>query len=301
MTINWVYIAILSAAALATVNVIDSHLLSHRMPSLKSFIIPVSIIYITIGVVFSFLFPLQPANTIHLAAAVISALLRAFALYPMLELFRKEEVAVVIPVLYAYPIFVAILAIPILGESLTVLEWLAVLMVVAGAIMISIKKTTPDGSSKWNFKVLAILSGCAIMLALSDISAKYALDSISSENLFWMSSICMALVFLALGLRPSSWKQLLSMARLKGTLAIITSNEILALTGIMLSFSAIKLGPVSLVSTVFSTRPLFVVIASFIISRLYPSFLNWQNPRLIYIRVLAVLMIVGGIAIINIV
>jgi drug/metabolite transporter (DMT)-like permease len=301
MTTDWIYIALLSAVALGTVNVVDSHLLSQRMPSLKSFVLPVGIIYVIIGVIFAFLFPLQSTSAIHLSAAVVSALLRATAIYLMLDLFRKEEVTVIIPVLYAYPIFVAILAIPILGESLTLLEWMAIFMVVAGAIMISIKKTTPDGSSKWNLKILAILAGCGLMLALSDISAKYALESISSQNVFWISSIIMGLVFLALTLRPASWKQLLSMPKLSGTLIIITSNEILALTGVLLSFTAIQLGPVSLVSTVFSTRPLFVVIASLIISRLYPSFLKWQNPRLIAIRVIAVLMIVGGIAIINLI
>jgi uncharacterized membrane protein len=301
MTTDWIYYALLSAVALGTVNVVDSHLLSQRMPSLKSFLLPVGIIYIIIGVVFSFLFPLLSINTPHLAATAVSALLRGIALYIMLDLFRKEDVAVIIPVLYAYPIFVAILAIPILGEYLTPLEWIAILMVVAGAIMISLKKTSPDGSSKWNFKILAILAGCGLMLALSDISAKFALESISSRNMFWISSIIMGLVFLTPSLRPKSWKQLLSMPKLGGTMTILACNEILALTGVLLSFIAIQSGPISLVSTVFSTRPLFVVITSFLISRLFPSFLKWQNPKLIVIRIVAVLMIVAGIAIINII
>jgi drug/metabolite transporter (DMT)-like permease len=301
MTTDWIYLAILSAVALGTVNVIDSHLMSHRMPSLKSFLIPVGIIFLMMGVIFVLLFPLQPTNAWHLIIAVISALLRAAPIYIMLDLFRKEEVSVVVPVVYAYPIFVAILAIPLLGEFLTLLEWIAILMVVAGAIMISIKKTGTDGNGKWNFKILAILTGCAFMLALSDIAAKFALESISSQNLFWITSMTMGLVFLALSLRPSVWKQLLSMAKLRGTMIIIGSNEILALAGVLLSFAAIQRGPVSLVSTVFSTRPLFVIVVSFIISRIFPSFLKWENPRLITIRIVAVLMIIAGIAIINII
>ena len=251
--------------------------------------------------VFVSLFPLPSTNAFYLSTAVISGLLRAAPIYIMLDLFRKEEVSVVVPVIYAYPIFVAILAIPLLGELLTWLEWIAIFMVVAGAIMISMKKTGPDGNGKWNYKILAILTGCAFMLALSDIAAKFALESISSQNLFWISSMTMGTVFLTLALRPSAWKELASMAKLRITLIIIMSNEILALTGVLLSFAAIQRGPVSLVSTIFSTRPLFVIIASFIISRIFPSFLKWENPRLITIRIVAVLMIIAGIAIINII
>jgi drug/metabolite transporter (DMT)-like permease len=301
MTTDWIYLAILSALALAIVNVVDSHLMSHRMPSLKAFLIPVGIIFFLMGVVFTFLFPLQPTNPLHIIIAVVSALFRAVPIYFMLDLFRKEEVSVVVPVVYAYPIFVAILAIPLLGEFITLPEWIAILMVVAGAIMISIKKTGTDGSSKWNFKILAILTGCAFMLAISDIAAKFALESISSQNLFWITSMTMGLVYLALALRPSVWKELFSMAKLRGTMLIIGTNEILALTGVLLSFAAIQRGPVSLVSTIFSTRPLFVIVVSFIISHLFPSFLKWENPRLITIRIVAVLMIIAGIAIINII
>ena len=98
MTTDWIYIAILSAVALGTVNVVDSHLLSQRMPSLKSFLLPVGIIYIMIGVVFIFIYPLQQTDLLHMSTAVISALLRAAALTLMLDFFTKEEVAVIIPV-----------------------------------------------------------------------------------------------------------------------------------------------------------------------------------------------------------
>jgi hypothetical protein len=56
---------------------------------------------------------------------------------------------------------------------------------------------------------------------------------------------------------------------------------------------------VSLVSTVVSSRPIFVVIFALILSRVSPMFLQWQPGKaMLVLRLIAITMIVGGIAII---
>jgi hypothetical protein len=82
-------------------------------------------------------------------------------------------------------------------------------------------------------------------------------------------------------------------------MGLILFNEILAPAAIVISFWAMARGPVSLVSTLTSSRPIFVVIFALILSRLAPSFLESQSGRgMLIVRLVATVMIVGGIAII---
>ena len=88
---NWVNIAILSAAVLGLVNVVDSHLLSRRMPSLGSFLLPVGIITLIFGSVLFILFPLpEITSKLTLFVALTSGILRSAAITIMLYTLRRE-------------------------------------------------------------------------------------------------------------------------------------------------------------------------------------------------------------------
>ena len=83
-------------------------------------------------------------------------------------------------------------------------------------------------------------------------------------------------------------------------IALLIVNELLAPIAIALSLWAIERGPVSLVSTITSSRPIFVVIFALILSRAAPTFLDWQPGRgLLALRLMATVMIVSGITIIH--
>ena len=64
-------------------------------------------------------------------------------------------------------------------------------------------------------------------------------------------------------------------------------------------FWAMENGPVSLVSAILSSRPIFVLILAVILSRVLPRFLVWQYGReVLALRIMATTMIVAGIAVI---
>jgi len=85
-------------------------------------------------------------------------------------------------------------------------------------------------------------------------------------------------------------------------MGLLVFNETLAPIGIVLSFWALERGPVSLVSTIISSRPMFVLMAALILSRLSPMFLKWRYGKwILAMRLIATAMIVSGIAIIHLV
>jgi len=296
---SWVNTAILSAAIMGVVNILDSHLLSRRVPGLRAFLIPVGVIHLIFGSILFALFPLPAGTDIWpILVALISAVLRTAAVIIMLYSLKKEEVSRVIPVVYTYPIFVAVIAVPVLGESLQCLEWLAIIIVVAGAVMVSLKKS-PSGAISWQSQ-LGLLFISSLLFATADVASKYALAYISFWNMFSFTTFCISGIFLLVSVRPHIVRQLINMERRSSTMSLLALNEILAISAAMLTFWALDRGPVSLVSTITSSRPMFVLIFALILSRLSPMFLEWDSDRgILALRLIATAMIIGGIAIIH--
>ncbi len=230
--------------------------------------------------------------------AVVSGIFRTIAVTLLLYNLQREEVSRVIPVVYSYPIFVAIIAVLFMGETLGYLQWLAIIIVVAGALMVSVRQS-PSGSTIWLGKPLLLLFGSSLLLAMADVTSKYALAYISFWNMFSLAAFCISGIFLLVSMRPHVLSQLISMERRNSAIALLAFSEILAPVGIVLLFWAIERGPVSLVSTITSSRPVFVVIFALILGRILPEFMEWQPGKgILALRLVAIAMIFGGITII---
>jgi len=158
---------------------------------------------------------------------------------------------------------------------------------------------SPSGSIRWRGKLLLLFSA-SLLFAAADIAAKYALAYISFWNMFWLSAFCMSGIFLLVSVRPQVVGQVIKMEQRNSALGLLAFNETLTPIGIVLSFWALERGPVSLVSTIISSRPMFVLMAALILSRLSPMFLKWRYGKwLLAMRLIATAMIVSGIAIIH--
>jgi drug/metabolite transporter (DMT)-like permease len=299
---DWINTAILSASISGVVNIFHSHLLTKRLPGLRSMLLLAVIFNFIYGFIALALFPLSKDVTIWpLLTAIAYASLRAVAIMIMLNSLKKEEVSNVIPVAYTYPIFVALLAVPILSETLGYLEWLAILCVVLGAIVISIRQAD-SGSTNLNIKLLFMLLGSSLLFAIADIAAKYTLRYMSFWNMFWINVFWMYGIFLLISVRRDVIKQIFTIKRIKSTMALIALNETLVPISSVLLLWALKRGPVSLVSTILSSRPMFVLLFAIILSRLFPKFLEWRaTKKILILRLIGTIMVVGGIIIVQLV
>ena len=138
---SWASVAIFSAAIYGIITTIDSHLISKRMPGLRAFLLPLSIVHLFYGLIFFYLFPFPDKIGLWpLTVAFGSSIIRIAGATIMIYLLKKEEVSRVVPVVYTYPIFVALIAVPLLGESINPLQWLSIVIVVAGAVIVSFKQ-----------------------------------------------------------------------------------------------------------------------------------------------------------------
>jgi len=151
----------------------------------------------------------------------------------------------------------------------------------------------------WLVKPLILLTISSILTAISDIMTKYALDYISTWNMYWISHLILPLVFFSISFRPNVFREVMNLQKRSSSLIWLILSEMMAVTALILLYWSMQRGPVSLVSAVGSTRPLFVFLYAVIISRFSNFLLEEQTGRLaLLLRFIAISLIVGGIIII---
>jgi len=296
---TWANAALLSASVMALVSILDSHLVSKRFSSVRSFILPIGLIHLVYGVIVRLAFPLPAGIDVSLVGvAVLSSCLRTGAVVIMLDSLRHREVSSVIPVVYAYPMFVAVMAFMFLEERLSLLQWGAVGIVASGAVMISLGREPSRSDIGRPRAVLLFFS--SLLLAAADVTSKQALSQLTFWNLFWVQAFVMGGTFVLFSLRRSVLAEIGALADRWRVLKLLALNEVIAPVGIILSYWAMAHGPVSLVSALLSSRPLLVLVFALALSHRAPDFLFWsKGRRLLVTKVVATAMIVGGVAIIK--
>ncbi|PKB63840.1 MAG: hypothetical protein BZY80_05355 [SAR202 cluster bacterium Io17-Chloro-G2] len=282
------------------VTVLDKRLASYDLPSLPSFYMGVLIAQVSYGTVALVLTGLpEDAPLNRLAAAGVSGLCWGGALGMMFWGYKLEEASRASAIIHTFPVFVAVLAVVFLGETLVAGQWAAILVVVAGAITISVWGSRSGTIFRLN-RAFPILIGASMFTALGLLTGKYALEELPVWFVFSMRSYGMAILFVSLW-RPGAFGQLFGAIRNWRTLLVLFLAEFsLAPLAMVLNVAAINLGPVSLVSTITATRPIFVFIYGTLLSTsAFPLLEEPLEPRTLAVKLGAIVTIVGGIAVLT--
>ena len=294
-----IWLALLSAAIFGLVTVTDKRLISVNMPNISSFyFIIVITLYVHTGLaIIVFGIPDQLPLT-HLLLAGIAGLFWGASLWTMFIGYRFEEASRASAVIHTFPVFVALLAVPFLGEILSIAQCLAILIVVVGAFSISLRSSA--GNLFTINKAFPILIAASILTALAHITGKYSLEKIEVEFVYAMRNFFMA-TFLAMFSRPKDTVTVIRALKNPQTLALVIVGEtILAPIGIFLNVAASSIGAISIVSTVTASRPFFVFLYGSILSvgpfRLLDESID---IRTLATKAISISLIIGGIALLS--
>ncbi len=296
---TWLTVAIVAAAVTALVSIMDSHLISKRLPSFQAFLAPIGLVHSVVGIVI-FSINTVPAGTDPTTVLIAfgSGIVRVGGALIMLRTLRSEEVSRVMPVANTFPIFVAILAVPFLGETLGWLQWLAIFITVAGAMLISVRRGSQGGYRLRRSSASLVVA--SLFFGIANTLAKYALDDLSFLTLYGINAVCLGGMFALFSVRPRVFREFRDMAGRGPALLLLGINEIVALTGFMLSFWAMERGPISMVSTILATRPAFVFIFALGLSRFYPAALDEQmGRRVVAMKVVSIALVISGVALLT--
>jgi uncharacterized membrane protein len=296
----WIVTSLATAITISIANILDSHVLSKKLQGLSPYLLTMAVFQAVTALIALAIFPFPAASRFaDILAGIGGGLANAVALVILLNALQKGEVSRVIPVTSSFPIFVALLSMPLLGEMLSFTGWLTVLLTVAGAVLISLQLDGGGKKTKLHSSFLLLLF-VALLFSVSNIAYKYAMTTISTWNTFTINGLCVATVALIYAARKKNILELKNLEQRNQKIGLIIGNQMIAALGIILSFIAIRSGPVALVSTIMNIRPAFILIFSLIISRFYPGFITEHMARkTIIIKIIGIAMITGGVAIIG--
>jgi bacterial/archaeal transporter family protein len=299
MSSAWILLAFLSTVLAALINILDSHMMARRMPGWRAYALICDLFTLPVGIVMLLLFPL-PAGTgfIPLLAILASAVSSSGAIIIVLQAMKSESVARVAPITGTAPVFVAVLAMLFLGETIDWMQWLGILAVVTGGILISFK-WDDRGSGYFGIRPFLLLISASILIAVSSVTNKYALGYMSFWNSASLLFISSALLFLAVCLRPGVLREIAALRERKLTVWLALGNQAASIVVAVLSYRVIELAPVALASTIFNSKPLFIFIFAGLTGQIAPGFLIHErgSRKVLFIRAAATLAVVGGLTV----
>ena len=297
---DWVLASTGAAIGFAAVTILDKVILGRHVASAWVFILVAGFLQLPGALVpLAFVaFPGYPAEM--WLAALASGACYGMSLVLMFWALRRQDASLVTAVDQTAPVFVAIIAVTFLAEDLTGWHWVAILVTVAGAALISLRRRAGGQPSlgSWFFVVL----GASALFAAGTTLSKVALDGgMSLWNLYTVRSITLTASMVAFAWRPGIVGELGMLIRdTRGISLFVFTEAGLAFGSMYLTTLAIQLGPVSLATTVMASRPMFVFLFGIVLSAGALGVLAEPLDRASLVqRGAAIAMIIAGIAAIS--
>lgn len=215
--------------------------------------------------------PIAAPGALSIAIIVFSGILYMGAMLFYLEALQSEEASVVAPFFQASPLFGYGLAYVVLGETLSGRQMTGGLLIVAGALIVSLRLR--PGGHAFKARLAALMLACGFALALSTLIFKiFALDVEFWTTTFWLF-VGEAIFGCGLLSIPAYRAQFATVLRSHtvALLSINASNELINLGGALGNRYALMFAPLSLVQAIGSTTTLFVFAFGILLSLFGPG------------------------------
>jgi len=293
----WVVYSFLAALFWATASTLDKYILSKwvKNPIVSTMIF--GIIGLIASILIYFVKGYSEISSMNLFLAFVGGLTYVIATILYFEAVKIEEISRISALAYFSQLFVTIFAAVFLREVFTSTIYAGILLILAGAILISSKdiaKITKIRPSKafW----LMMLSSA--MIAVVAILTKYLLEYAD----FWTVFSYTRGIGTFIALIPVfyfKYPELKALAKEHGKKAVgaISISGIFTMLGSLVITIAASTGPVTLVNAISMTRPFFVLLFATVLSIFYPKILREElGKSAIILKVAAIiLMFIGAI------
>ena len=239
-------------------------------------------------------------DALSIAVIVLAGILYMGAMLFYLEALQSEEASVVAPFFQASPLFGYGLAYVVLGETLSGRQMAGGLLIVAGALLVSLR--LQRGAGAFKARLAALMLTCGFALALSALIFKiFAIEIEFWTTTFWLF-VGEAMFGCALLSIPSYRAQFVTVLRshTAALLSINASNELINLGGALGNRYALIFAPLSLVQAIGSTTTLFVFFFGVLLSLFVPGLSREQlSGRELLRKGIAAGLVAIGVALIT--
>ncbi|MFC1935601.1 EamA family transporter [Chloroflexota bacterium] len=300
---GWVMASLGSAVLFAGVSVLDKRILAVHVPGLLGFYFLLGVIQVAMAMFVAVAGPWESgASGEAVAAAMVSGTLWGGGLMLFFYGLRVLEVSRVAPIFHISPVFVAIMAVFLLDERLLLVHWLAIFAVVSGAGLVMLGQDQSKTSRRTTL-AFALVFLASIITAAATVASKVALEEMNFWNVFAFRSLFLGVVFLIPAVRLHGLRQAKAvLADRRGAGLILLTEGVLAPIAVYAMLLALSLGPASLASTLMSTRPVFVLIISALLSTRFWHVLDEPLTRdALALKAVSAAMVVGGVSVLSLV
>ena len=301
LPVSWIALSLLSAAVMGMIGILDKAFLYHFARSYRTLPLLIGISHIPMGFAFIAVSPLDNLTAGAVAWGLTAGLLGGLSAVVFLQVMARREVSRTVAVTQTYPIFVAPLAVLFLDESLRVFDWFAILVTVAGAVMISMRQDV-EGRRIVIDRSFYELLFASLLLAGMSLAAKQAVETLPVLLVHGLRSLGVAPMLLAFSLRAGPLSEVRRMIAEKSpALAVFGANEFVIVNlGMVLNLWAMSLGPVSLVTAISASTSLFLLAYGVLLGLRFRGMLGEQvSRRAVIVKSVAMVLVVAGVAIIS--
>ena len=291
----WALVALASTVCFAGVSILDKYVLDRGLPSVVSFYAWITVNHVVYVVIILGITGIPwdgPGD--KLLIAFLSGLSLGAGFVCFFLGLKVEEASRAVAVTQVYPVYVALLAVAFLGESVNPVQWAAILLIVFGAMQVSLRGGSGHMLPRLS-RGLPFLLATGVGEGVGFFAVKYAMEGLSIWTVIAFQQMGLLLAF-GLFSRPRAWRELAQALRDRKFLLLMVSGEsALPFLAVVLSLWAVSLGPVSLVAALFATRPLAVFAGSSILSRKQWRIMEESlSPASLAAKGLSITMIVVG-------
>ncbi len=300
--LEWILPALASPILYTMVTIGDKRVLSVLRLNLGSFYLFVGSVQLVIAICILAILGWQSAPFSAIAASYGAGFLWGAGLMMMFFVLQREEVSRVTPVWQSSPVFVALLAVLFLDESLAWHGWLAVLLVVSGAVAVSIDLSRSGLDAFRVRPTFFMLIAGAVIIACGQLLLKVGADDLDVWHNMAFRGAGLFTSLAAPWARPPYPSRLIEWMRTpRNSLSLLISEAIGPFLGNLFLLMAIAVGPVSLVSALFGTRPIWVLGATLLLGLFARQFISERIAgRDLVLKGVATSAVVAGVVIISV-
>jgi drug/metabolite transporter (DMT)-like permease len=300
---NWFLIAFISTTLFSVTNFFDKYLVSKYFQkrglgvlvifaALTGLVLLPIILIISRGQVFAI--PLR--ETLILMA---SGVVFVFAILPYLFALRSEDASLVAPFFQSIPVYSYFLGLIFLHENLSGWQIFSSLLIISGAIGLSIDFT---GKNVFRWRVFGLMMLSSFLYALNVFLFKF----MERDSDFWTTSFweytgfsLTAVAMLAISRYRQEFIESFKVNGLK-VISINAVNEVINIVAKMILNFATLLAPLALIGAVGGMQPLVVLFLGFILTVFFPKTFNENIARkMLTQKVVFIILIFIGAYLLN--
>ncbi|MDD1757549.1 MAG: DMT family transporter, partial [Methanotrichaceae archaeon] len=235
-----------------------------------------------------------------MAVIAVSGILYMGAIYFYLQALQTEEASTVAPFFQAAGIFGLILGYFVLGEKLSLLQIIGVLLIIAGSVLLSLR--LGQGTSRVKTRLVILMLTCALAIALSSLIFKF----FAVRDEFWITTfwnfagqVLFGVILMLIAANRRQFKKMMR-SNTSAVLSVNGANELINLGGNLGVRYTLLFVPLGIVQAISSTTSFFVLFFGVVISLFFPK-LGSEEIGLASLmqKIIATTLVVAGVLLIN--